>query len=51
MHRSTQRYLCALLSPARTWVPLPRRYTPYAHFRAAQQSLPHDGDDLAAFLE
>ena len=27
------------------------RYTPYAYFRAGQQSLAHDGDDLAVFLE
>ena len=26
------------------------RYTPYAYFRAGQQSLAHDGDDLEAFL-
>jgi hypothetical protein len=26
------------------------RYSPYAYFRAGQQSLAHDGDDLAAFL-
>lgn len=26
------------------------RYTPYAYFRAGQQSLAHDGDDLAYFL-
>ena len=28
----------------------PARYTPYAYFRAGQQSLAHDGDDLAGFL-
>lgn len=27
------------------------RYTPYAYFRAGQQSLAHDGDDLAVFLD
>ena len=26
------------------------RYTPYAYFRAGQQSLAHDGDDLETFL-
>jgi hypothetical protein len=26
------------------------RYTPYAYFRAGQQSLAHDGDDLSTFL-
>jgi len=27
------------------------RYTPYAYFRAGQQSLAHDGDDLSFFLD